>query len=49
MFSDYRRSHIPSWTPEARFDHYYRMATNTRVASTESGKLLRVNDPLVLS
>jgi len=48
-FSDYRRSHIPSWTPEARFDHYYRMATNTRVASTESGKLLRVNDPLVLS
>jgi len=49
MFSDYRRSHIPSWTPEARFDHYYRMSTNTRVASTESGKLLRVNDPLVLS
>jgi uncharacterized protein YcbX len=49
MFSDYRRSHIPSLTPEARFDHYYRMATNTRVASTESGKLLRVNDPLVLT
>jgi MOSC domain-containing protein len=47
-FSDYRRSHIQSWTPEARFDHYYRMATNTRVASTESGKPLRLNDPLVL-
>jgi uncharacterized protein YcbX len=46
--SDYRRSHIPSWTPVARFDHYYRLATNTRVAATESGKLLRVNDPVVL-
>ncbi|HEX2662565.1 MAG TPA: MOSC N-terminal beta barrel domain-containing protein [Candidatus Acidoferrum sp.] len=48
VFSDYRRSHIPSWTPEARFDHYYRLATNTRVAITESGKLLRINDPVVL-
>jgi uncharacterized protein YcbX len=47
-FSDYRRSHIPAWTPEARFDHYYRLATNTRVASTESGKILRVGDPLLL-
>lgn len=47
-FSDYRRSHIPSWTPEARFDHYYRLATNTRVASTETGKLLRVSDTLHL-
>lgn len=48
IFSDYRRSHIPTWAPEARFDHYYRMATNTRVATTESGKILRVNDPVVL-
>lgn len=47
-FSDFRRSHIPGWTPEARFDHYYRMATNTRVASSEAGKLLRVGDPVVL-
>src|SRR5258708_2253505 len=48
IFSDYRRSHIPAWCPEARFDHYYRMATNTRVASTETGKLLRVGDPVYL-
>src|SRR5713226_2982728 len=25
IFSDYRRSHVPAWTPEARFDHYYRL------------------------
>jgi uncharacterized protein YcbX len=49
IFSDYRRSHIPTWTPEARFDHYYRMATNTRVAVSESGKLLRVGDSVVLA
>jgi uncharacterized protein YcbX len=48
IFSDYRRSHIQPWCPEARFDHYYRFSTNTRVASTEHGKLLRVGDPLLL-
>jgi uncharacterized protein YcbX len=47
QFSDYRRSHIPAWTPEARFDHYYRLATNTRVASTETGKLLRIGDHIL--
>src|SRR5260370_269742 len=48
IFSDYRRSHLPPWSPGARFDHCYRMATNTRVASTETGKLLRVGDPVLL-
>jgi uncharacterized protein YcbX len=47
-FSDYRRSHIPAWSPEARFDHYYRFSTNTRVAPSEAGKLLRVGDALLL-
>jgi uncharacterized protein YcbX len=48
ILSDYRRSHVPAWTPEARFDHYYRLATNTRVASSEAGKVLRVGDSLLL-
>jgi uncharacterized protein len=48
IFSDYRRSHIPAWTPEAGFDHYYRLATNTRVAFSEAGKVLRVGDPLIV-
>jgi uncharacterized protein len=46
IFSDYRRAHIPAWCPEARFDHYYRFSTNTRVASSEVGKTLRVGDRL---
>jgi uncharacterized protein YcbX len=46
--SDFRRANLPAWAPEARFDHYYRLATNTRVAPTESGKILRLGDPVVL-
>ena len=48
-FSDMRRSSLPPWTPASRFDHFYRLSTNTRVPSTEQGKLLRLGDPVTLS
>jgi uncharacterized protein YcbX len=48
-FSDLRRETLPLWAPAARFDHFYRLAVNTRVAPTETGKPLRVGDPLRLS
>jgi uncharacterized protein YcbX len=48
IFSDYRRAHLPAWSAEARFDHYYRFSTNTRVAPTESGRILRVGDLVVI-
>jgi len=47
-FSDMRRASMPHTSPRERFDHFYRLATNTRVASTQEGKLLRVGDALVL-
>lgn len=47
-FSEMRRDSLPAWSPQARFDHYYRLSTNTRVPGTEQGKLLRVGDPLLL-
>jgi len=47
-FTDMRRSQLPHTSPRERFDHFYRLATNTRVASTEQGKVLRVGDALVL-
>ena len=47
-FTDFRRAQLPPWAPEERFDHFYRLATNTRVPSTECSKLLRVGDPLIL-
>jgi hypothetical protein len=33
---------------KGRFDHFYRLATNTRVAPSKSGKILRVGDSLLL-
>jgi len=47
-FTEQRRASLPPWSADARFDHFYRLATNTRVASTETGELLRVGDPFVL-
>jgi hypothetical protein len=46
-FSDLRRAQLPSWAPVERFDHFYRLSTNTRVAASESGKLLRIGDSVV--
>ena len=48
-FTQLRESTLPPWSPRPRFDHFYRLATNTRVATSESNKLLRVGDPLQLS
>src|SRR6266481_6057246 len=48
-FSELRRANLPPWSPKERFDHFYRLATNTRVAPSESGKILRVGDSLLLS
>jgi uncharacterized protein YcbX len=47
-FTDLRQATIPPWAPLSRFEHFYRLATNTRVASTQTGKLLRVSNSLTL-
>src|SRR5258707_5043452 len=47
-FSEMRRNSLPPSSPAARFDHFYRLATNTRVPSTEQGKRVRVGDALLL-
>ncbi len=48
-FTALRQAHLPPWAPAARFDHFYRLSTNTRVASSEAGNVLRVGDPLEMS
>ncbi|HEY6386299.1 MAG TPA: MOSC N-terminal beta barrel domain-containing protein [Candidatus Acidoferrum sp.] len=45
-FTDLRRAKLPPWAPAERFDHFYRLATNTRVPNTECGKLLSLGDSL---
>jgi uncharacterized protein YcbX len=47
-FTEFRRAQLPPWAPATRFDHFYRLAVNTRVPGTEQGKLLRVGDLLIL-
>ncbi|HLZ11299.1 MAG TPA: MOSC N-terminal beta barrel domain-containing protein [Candidatus Acidoferrum sp.] len=47
-FSDMRRNSLPPGASASRFDHFYRLSTNTRVPSIEQGKLLRLGDPLSL-
>jgi uncharacterized protein YcbX len=48
-FSDLRREHLPPWATAELFDHFYRLATNTRVALGETGKMLRAGDPVILA
>jgi uncharacterized protein YcbX len=45
-FSEFRRAQLPAWSPGQQFDHFYRLATNTQVTSSQSGKLLHLGDPL---
>ena len=46
-FTQLRESTLPPWSPRPRFDHFYRLSTNTRIPPTETNKLLRVGDPLL--
>jgi uncharacterized protein len=45
-FTQLRQAQLPVWSHAERFEHFYCLATNTRVASTESGKHLCVGDIL---
>lgn len=42
-FSRHRQESLPAWAPPDRFDHFYRLATNTRPAESREC-LLRVGD-----
>ncbi len=45
-FAEQRRDNLPATSPAVRFDHFYRLATNTRVPSIEVGRLQRLGDTL---
>ena len=46
--SELREATLPSWAPRGAFEDFYRFTTNTRVAPSETGKLLYIGDPLTL-
>jgi MOSC domain-containing protein len=48
-FAQQRHTHLPQWSYPDRFEHFYCLATNTRIASTESDKHLSIGDVLTRS
>ncbi len=45
-FVQQRQATLPAWAAANRFNHFYRLAVNTRIDRTETGKVLRVGDPI---
>ena len=49
VFSAKREETLPGWAATGRFDHFYRLSVNTRVATSEVGKVVRVGDGITFS
>lgn len=47
-FSLARKAELPSYAPSDRFDHYFRLAVNTRVSPAKWNKELHVGDPVTI-
>ncbi|MBD2259606.1 MOSC N-terminal beta barrel domain-containing protein [Pseudanabaena sp. FACHB-2040] len=47
-FNQQRLATLPEWVNRSRFNHFYRLAVNTRLPTTEVGKVLKLGDPLRL-
>lgn len=46
IFSERRAATLPPWAERSRFDHFYRLAVNTRAAAAQTGRLIATGDPL---
>ena len=47
-FAEQRRASLPAGVDPAPFDHYYRLAVNTRLVPPSTGGAIRVGDPIVV-
>ena len=47
-FRTRREQTLPPWANRARFNHFYRLAVNTRIALSEAGKSLHVGDAVTV-
>lgn len=47
-FSTNRKATLPEWAEVSRFNHFYRLAVNTRLLPTEANKVLQVGDAIGL-
>jgi hypothetical protein len=46
QFSVRRQQSLPSWAAASRFDHYYRLAVNTRSAGGNDRQRIQVGEPI---
>lgn len=49
IFAEQRAKTLPAWTDRSCFDHFYCLSTNAVIPESESGKVLHVGDPVILS
>jgi uncharacterized protein len=47
-FVEQRKNTLPEWSERSRFNHYFRLAVNTRLSPTEAGKVIQIGDEIVL-
>lgn len=46
-FGARRRDELPPWAPPTAFDHFYRLAVNTRVPPSQTGRRIRTGDVVI--
>ena len=47
-FIEQRKNTLPEWTEKSRFNHYFRLAINTKLSPTEAGKAIEVGNKIRL-
>lgn len=48
IFVEHRKATFPTWAKISRFNHFYRLAVNTRAPLSEAGKTLHIGDLVAL-
>ena len=47
-FIKQRKRTLPEWTERSRFNHFFRLAINTRLPATEAGKVISLGDRVTI-
>lgn len=48
IFAERRAKLLPEWARRGRFDHYYRLSVNTRIAESQAGNVLARGDAVTV-
>ena len=46
VFIEKRKETLPEWTERSRFNHFFRLAVNTRLSPNQAGKTLAIGDSI---